>query len=249
MSGLGWEEPVEPGDGGVGAHEQAVERGENGFSLENFPLAKRYAEGKVEVHVHFAGRRVGRDREATYLCAVVKSTEVVGVVFNAPTPDRVVRTLKSGTYEVQVMVLVGDVQLVDVPKPLIPSWVRLQALDDCLCSAWELPDLRQPVFEGFRFHTDRECGVAGRGVPRLAHESPGNVVEGAPKRMDAVSDDGAPPAHRGLLCDLGPQDVQALLGFSFDKHSVRVAFQKPSVMVAECVQVLLRPHSLEPSVL
>lgn len=63
MSGLGWEEPVEPGDGGVGAHEQAVERGENGFSLENFPLAKRYAEGKVEVHVHFAGRRVGRDRE------------------------------------------------------------------------------------------------------------------------------------------------------------------------------------------
>jgi hypothetical protein len=108
-----------------------------------YSIRKAYAERRVEIHVHVSCRIGGVGCVPEHYCALFQYAFVGPDAALDPLHINVVGgfdpKVKSGPgthYEVDVPVLVGIAQRMDLPEGVvpvsIPSVVRLQTLDDCL---------------------------------------------------------------------------------------------------------------------
>jgi len=186
------------------------------------PLANRYADGHVAVHVHLGIRRKGLNLESEKRCAVFEAAEWQELLGDdlAGASDETDRNSISGILQdgqrcVDDLVFVHVRETtkegeVGVLRP-VRSLIRLNALDDC-------PMPWGHAIEALRGLRAEVVGVVGDGervvTPRLAavevHKLPDEVVKCGSGVVDDVSDDHA-ESERRLVFDYGVDDVVAAI--------------------------------------
>jgi hypothetical protein len=216
-------------------------------------LAEAYAEGGVEIHLHFRAV-LDEGGVAGEWCAVFNRTpahefDFVGCVVAGSDEAKGLGREKD---EVRQSMLIHVVKLVEPPKGVgfgepLPSRVRLQPLDYCLC-AWV--DAPEHVVEFARILLD-ENGESGVGFNLTGHrpltkgdgEFKNEVVESAPEVVEAVSNYETEFGGR-CVKHFNPHDLLAAVNIGFGPCSVRAFFDPGSTFGFKALQVIER--SLEP---
>jgi hypothetical protein len=226
------------------------------------PMPEAYAEGIIEIHVHFglgiSGTSVTHD-----LCAVFYRAEHVSHVGNT-------RALAGdvGCGRGQQQRQVGQPMFVHVGKLVqypegvegrepLPSCVRLQPLDDCLRNWRDAPDLVQPAAGGGfsgplplkelvaeavnREH--RAFGdVWGKWPASVVCEDKlvDEVIERGAEVEQTIPDDGA-ESSGGLFQGFDSEKLLTSLRLELGECSIRAFFEPPSDFCFQTLQVLERP--------
>ena len=213
-------------------------------------VVEAYAEGRLEIHVHFRFRENGGPRASSYYCAVFKRAS--GPFDGAGRHHDVSRTPMGRALD-QEEGQMGQPMLIEVRKlvehpegvrcEVIPSLVRLQPLDVCLREWVDATDLRSTSRlkqsrsgsgSSLLVHVpeDGELGtlgdIRGQRVPGVGDgEFEGEVVEGGTEVVKALPND---EAEQGgwRVEDFEPNNALAHLRVEFVDEFIRVSFLKPS---------------------
>lgn len=206
---------------------------------------KRYVERKMVCHIHIRAS-IG-DSNAAKLC----------VRFEAIADKFVVKPWKASMGsggqgdDWRTPVLVDIRQFSEdeerVPLCTIPSVVRLQPLDSCLCVSWQWID--RFAAEVTRERTGRlaqgeEEGalvVGGEGLIGVNGHRVDEVVQGGPEVVEAVAED--KPETRRDLRDIANRvfdEMPTMFGFRGDRW-ISIRFSERSQLFIEQLEVMLRP--------
>jgi hypothetical protein len=216
-------------------------------------LAEAYAEGGLEIHLHFRAGTVEGGVAGDW-CAVFNRTPAheFDFVEHVVAGGDEAKGLGRKEDNMGQPVLIHVVKLVEPPKGVglggpIRSRVRLQALDDCLRTWVDAP---KHVVEFARILLDKD-GKRGSTLDFARDRTPlkgdgefeDEIVKGASEVMEAVSNDEAKFGGRRVE-HFNPYDLLAAINIGFGPIAVR-AFFEPSVRFGfKAVQVVER--SLEP---
>src|SRR5215208_7813162 len=233
-------------------HPKYVRDGEPWDSFWN-SLAEAYAEGGVEIHIHFRAGFVEGGVAGDW-CAIFNRTpaqdfDFVGDVVAGDDESKGRGREKD---EVGQSMLVHVFKLVEPPEGVglstLPTRIRLQPLDNCL-SAWI--DAPKHVVEFARILLD-EDGKPGVAFDAAGHRSSvvkgdgkfkDEVVKRAPEVVEAVSDNKAKFGRRRAE-HFDAQDLLGAINIGFGPSSVRAFFDPGCNFGFKVVQVVER--SLEP---
>jgi hypothetical protein len=216
-------------------------------------VAEAYGEDRLEIHVHFRLMETGRPRVSPYYCAIF---ERAPAPFHGVGRHHELGGIRMNGTPNQEESQVEQPMLVEIRKPVehpegvrfevIPSFVRLQALDNCLRSWGDAPDslLARASTHGFGAK-DGEFGVldefgGGRVSMPSDNEFVNEVVESGAEVMQDLSNDET--KQRGWVVeDFEPNLILANLRLEFVDEFVRVSVE-PSVNLGfQALQVMERP--------
>ncbi len=227
-----------------------------------YGVAKGIRKGVLEFHMH-VWVRSAEGKTGNY-CAVFKRSirdvkrlnpRRVGTV-NEPPCVQV-----DGPDGVQDLVSIDAGEFVENPEVVVPFSVRLQTLNNCAGCSSDIRDSdkpasagrfpgsvvvgAEPIEEAFAGPKDRERGLAGGLTPFEVQngELPGEMVEGRPHVLEAVSDQGT-PGEWWMLPNMDPKDVLRTFCLSIRDNSVRVAFKESSVLAIERYEMFFCPRKL-----
>jgi len=220
----------------------------NGFSSSGSSLAKRYADGWIELHIHiFAG-------DSGEFCALFHSALVDGIWVTTPHDDGQswveYSTICSSGDEIEMSMFVGVAQGLKPEQHTVPvgvpSVVRLIPLDRCLCLPGHSFDFRPTVpLEVFGAVTDRECIEPRGGLAIGINELPSKVIEGGSEVVQGISDDRAKSNRRRRGIPLDAPDFLAGLRVELTDDVTRLRFGEGLNFPLQGFQVLVRPCNLQ----
>ncbi len=127
---------------------------------------------------------------------------------------------------------------------LIPSVVRLQVLDDCLCMVAGTDDLGGtflPIVGPTPEDWELRTALVRR---RIAPKDVGEVVEARPEVMEHVSDQYAPFEDGRILLDFNADQILSRRRVRIGERSIGVAFVEPLNRLVEHCQMLVSAGEL-----
>jgi hypothetical protein len=226
---------------------------------DNLRLSERYLKGDLEVQVLF---RWHRGQEPTYFCAIFCRRHC-SVWLETPAPVSFAAELNSyhlDSVEIaahrhhahaesgddQEMMLVVNVELMECPKSIVPSLVRLGSLNEIYRSRTHSLYLgRRFGFVFGRSITDREASLLGRCASICFDQLPSQVVERCPQIVNCITNDESEIVG-SISTNLDPKDFVSRVRIVLDERSIRVTVPKDLHSPFEIVDVLFGPFDFRP---
>jgi hypothetical protein len=196
---------------------------------------ERYAELEIELHVHFSAWAVAVGTETEQFCAtfhrssrLLHSDFEAGVAADVGSSERKKRQVEQAML-VDVREFVKNPQ--GVTGVVLPSVVRLQPLDFCLCAIRDVPDSPLATPKALAILGYRELHPLGYGLRKWSSlfsdgKCVNEAVEGGTEVVQTLADDGA-KLDRWRVKGIDPESVLASLRVEFDVDAVRVSSQPP----------------------
>ncbi|MES2180058.1 MAG: hypothetical protein V4550_19530 [Gemmatimonadota bacterium] len=230
---------------------EALERWQDGLTLQNLAFAERYLKGEMVVYVNF---RVGVGESREY-CAVFDNSEVrLGVKVNDQSLG-LVKTLAINVGEINGetlqaardqgyrVVLVGIVELPDCPERVVVAQ-RVETIEELArrirCALFFSPQ------RGFQFIGSRSSGevilpTIGLRPRRILPK----VIEGATKVVDGVRDDSAPLGWNVAVNANGKDSAFPSFRIIIADNFIRVGVAEGVNAPCEIVDVFCGPVDLD----
>ncbi len=214
-------------------------------------VAESYVQGILEIHAHIRFK-VRDSRVAGEFCAAFyRPEDEVRPTLPLALRHKLGRYRKEAVgrkhYEMQKSVPVGPSKRAKHPegveKESIPSVIRLQSLDDCLCGGRGTPDLGRLFREklvSFREYGEGEILLDLFGEQLREGEGVDEMVEGGPEIVEALAGDQA-ESSRGRLQEFDPNDLLAAMFLEIDGNEVGMGFDPSSDFGFQLMHVILCP--------
>jgi len=203
--------------------------------VRNGVCFKDYADGRVEIHVHYGIR--WRDSDCCQYCVVFRSHRMDfrmdsrGWVV-APAFEYQLAALGDPQEWHKKLMLVGYVALVDEQKGVLVgtnSLIRLHPLDHCgHLGANPVADFRFSPFECGWVPEDGELygGVVYPAGVLQQDECPKKVIQRAPHVVDTVADEKRPFDKWGRFMDSEAHDMHPSFGIQFFENRIGVSIEE-----------------------
>ncbi len=213
-------------------------------------VAESYVQGILEIHAHIRFK-VRDSRVAGEFCAAFyRPEDEVRPTFPLALRHKLGRYRKEATgrkhYEMQKSVPVGPSKRMKHPegveKESVPSMIRLQSLDDCLCGG-RAPDLERLFREklvSFREYGEGEVLLDLFGERLREGEGVDEMIEGGAEVVDTLAGDETELGGRGLQ-EFDPNDLLAAMFLEIDGNEVGMGFDPSSDFGFQLMHVLLCP--------
>lgn len=210
--------------------------------------AESYVEGGCELHVHFRAGTI-EGRILGDWCAVFnREVDWFDFLDSNTVGDKIADGSQSEQDDMRQAVLVQYGKLVELPEgivpELMPSVVRLQPLDFCLCGWMDAPKHLIEFFQVLAGE-NRELGVprncTRQRLPLVGDgKLKGEVVESGAEVVKAVPDDEA-KVRRRLVEDFDEKELASAISIGFGPRSVRAFFKPGSPFRFKALQMVERP--------
>lgn len=259
---------IENVDNAFGKVDELLDRWNKRLSINNLAFAKRYIEGEMHLVLVFVALPTAIENgSAPQYQAIVQrvlcdGTGVEGghdakcghgkvrrktIPMNGFGRECVDHGRERNSDWHQHAVFVDNVDLVQTPQGICPSFIRLEAFDNCdsfrVSSSKIFPATIREGFEGFTYW---EVGIVDSILASDSarnHYLNGKMVEGGSQIVDYVAHNSRPIVGNGFMFD---KLMDHLLGsriFLFE-DSIGLAFQKVSNIGLQLKKVLLGPVDL-----
>lgn len=250
MAHLLREESDEQIHGALRQAEKLLECWENRLTFDHLALAERYLKGELRIHVHLAATRRGHTIE---YCAVFQREQSVrGSQSDSDLLKHSGRDTRQDrddagrdvycTDHHDEPVFIRSVQLMKRPKTVIPSFVRLQFLDDCDNSTPRGLYLFQS--SGFKFVgivANRETKPLGfQRLPISKHQLPDEQIKGGPQIVESIADDRGQSEGR-LRLHADAKEIVSRLWLVFLEDEIGLGLKESADLRCEIVDVLFGP--------
>lgn len=237
--------------------DELLERWNDRLSIDNLALAKRYAEGRIEIlFVWSSTEMLG----ASYYVTVFQRVDgLLGREGQGDFWQRHPLNHQSDFPNRSCMgkpdrndggMLIENVQIVETPEGICPSRVWFQPLHKTPCVGTGTSKIVwEQFFKSCLAGTYWEIGVLQNVFTRSAisnREGSGKIVEAGPEVMNDVANSASPIA-RDQLSVLDPIEALSRLRVFIDDDVVRLSREKGADFGPKLVKVLLGPVDLYPN--
>lgn len=246
----------EQADDPVDKMRRLMEKWENRLTLDNLRLGERYLKGEIQLNVHLCVP--GSAADARDFCAVFRYADITGRVTKqvgigaSRLVDRCPADADPEPFQPQArheqeFVLVENVQLMDRPEVIVPSWVWFGLVDeyyrtrsDSLFSSTRVGSVFGKSFiKGVLMAPHDDSSV------RL-NEPAGEVIKGRMQVVYGVPDD-AREAGGDLPVTLEPNDMCARLRIYIGHDSIRAGFAEGFDRACHITDVVFGPFDFLPN--
>jgi hypothetical protein len=237
--------------------DSALEHRPHTFTVKSTTVAKRYIDYGHILHIHFFAGIYRTSRKGNYFCLTFqKALTNNDIVGNEVASENAAETVQ-GSGEQQAM-LVDVRQLIEHPERvagvILPSMVRLTALNDCLC-AWINPSKNPINLRGVisSIPEDRELRIlrdlvgewnAQVGI-MIDGEGIRHMVEGTTQIVENISDQHGKRIDWNSLDNGVLDEISRSVRVFLTRQDLKAVFEPSLFFDCQIVQVTLRPPKLE----
>lgn len=236
--------------------DELTERCNNGLSINNLALAKRYVEGELIIGFDI---RVSRPKPEKYR-AIFKGIDAFfrrqehGAKSLLPPGIGVrgdhghERRLMSGPYRNDQLVFIPDVELMELPKQGVPTLVWLEPADGPYSLlAGTLHMFGKAGLKNVEVRPNREVDAGYVGPRTLVQDQcAAEDIQARPEIMDCIADD-CGPHFRDVFAHFQLPEIQAGLRIEVFDDQIRVAVPERDDFLFEVVDVFFGPFDLYPT--